>query len=214
LLTLSTLAILDGVSQPYHHGNLRQALLETATALAREAGPDAVVLREVARRTGVSHNAAYRHFADRDALLAAIADEAMGQLEQLMRRRLAEATATDVHARTRKRLRATGRAYVEFALGEPGLFEVAFDGFALFDEDDTYCPPIEGAFGLLNTVLDEGVAVGTVDPAHRSGAEVTCWAAVHGFAVLHQRGPLKVVPESERSAALEGMLDNLERALA
>jgi AcrR family transcriptional regulator len=202
------------VSQPYHHGNLRQALLETATALAREAGPDAVVLREVARRTGVSHNAAYRHFADRDALLEEIANEAMAQLERLMLQRMGEVNATDRHERARRRLRATGRAYVEFALSEPGLFEVAFDGFTLLDADDAYCTPLEGPFGLLNVVLDEGVVAGVVTPEHRQGAEVTCWAAVHGFAVLHQRGPLKPVPAAERAASLEIMIDGLERALA
>src|SRR6478672_11037626 len=112
-------------AQPYHHGNLRPVLVDTAVELARTSGPDGVVLREVARRTGVSHNAAYRHFADRDELLAEIASLASAQLEQAMQRRLDGVRETDPAQRARARLRATGRAYVEFALSEPGLFTVA-----------------------------------------------------------------------------------------
>src|SRR5262245_66272447 len=66
-------------TQPYHHGNLRPVLVDTAVELARSTGPDGVVLREVARRAGVSHNAAYRHFEDRAALLAEVADSAMAE---------------------------------------------------------------------------------------------------------------------------------------
>ena len=64
----------------YHHGNLRESLIEAGIELARSQGPDGVVLREVARRAGVSHNAAYRHFADREALLAEIARHGMREL--------------------------------------------------------------------------------------------------------------------------------------
>ena len=71
-------------AQPYHHGNLRPVLVDTAVELARTTGPDGVVLREVARRAGVSHNAAYRHFDDRAALLAEVSDRAMSDLEQAM----------------------------------------------------------------------------------------------------------------------------------
>src|SRR3954452_24905446 len=110
----------------YHHGNLRPALIECAVELARVKGPDGVVLREVARRTGVSHNAAYRHFADRDELLAEVARWGMGRLEQAMVDRLAKVRNRDPAVRALRRLREVGRAYVEFALAEPGLFEVAF----------------------------------------------------------------------------------------
>src|SRR3954468_3129329 len=122
---LSTLRYSSAVSS-YHHGNLRPALVEAAAELARVSGPDGVVLREVARQTGVSHNAAYRHFADRDELLAEVAALGMAQLEQAMRDRLAAVRTRDPVQRARRRLRATGRAYVEFALAEPGMFEVAF----------------------------------------------------------------------------------------
>src|ERR1700750_2969719 len=94
-------------TQPYHHGNLRPVLVDTAVELARTTGPDGVVLREVARRAGVSHNAAYRHFEDRDALLAEVADRAMAELEAAMRRRIDRVTLADPTDRALERLRET-----------------------------------------------------------------------------------------------------------
>src|SRR3954469_7865232 len=96
--SLSTLAYHGRVTdriQPYHHGNLRPVLVDTAVELARTAGPDAVVLREVARRAGVSHNAAYRHFADRAALLGEVSGRAMADLERAMTTRIEAVTAED-----------------------------------------------------------------------------------------------------------------------
>ena len=82
-------------AQPYHHGNLRPVLVDTAVELARSTGPDGVVLREVARRAGVSHNAAYRHFSDRAALLAEVSDRAYADLERAMLDRIATVTEED-----------------------------------------------------------------------------------------------------------------------
>jgi hypothetical protein len=88
-----------------------------------------------------------------------------------------------------------------------------FGGFKLGAQEDSYQPSVEGPYVLLNQVLDEGVAAGAIDPAHRPGADVSCWSAVHGFAVLHQRGPLRLIPRADRDAALEGMLDVVEQGL-
>ncbi len=161
----------------YHHGNLRASLIDTGVELARAHGPDGVVLREVARRAGVSHNAAYRHFADREALLAEIARLGMKELRAAMQRELDAAEAEDHpddRARAEARLRATGRAYVDFAIAQPGLFDVAFS--AIPDEDglDADTDP----YDLLTQVLDEGVAAGAVSPscgrARRSCAGRPC----------------------------------------
>ena len=194
------------MTRSYHHGNLRPVLVETAAELARVHGPDGVVLREVARRTGVSHNAAYRHFADREELLAEVAQLGMAQLEQAMLDRMATVRTRDPQRRAVRRLRETGRAYVHFALAEPGLFEVAFS------------TPIEehgdgGPYALLNQVLDELVDVGALPPDRRPGADVMCWAGVHGFAMLHLRGPLRDVPEPDRELLLDRCLDLVELAL-
>ena len=198
--------------QPYHHGNLRPVLVDTAVELARTTGPDGVVLREVARRAGVSHNAAYRHFQDRAALLSEVSDRAMGDLERAMLTRIDAVRLTDPTARATERLRETGRAYVDFALREPGLFAVAFtapEGPAVHQDTTT----LTGPYAVLNGVLDELVECGAVTAAHRQGADVACWAIVHGFASLHVDGPLREVPEQMRAPLLESVLDVIERGL-
>lgn len=208
--------------RPYHHGNLRAALLDAGVELARAQGPDGVVLREVARRTGVSHNAAYRHFADRDELLGEIATVAAERLEEFMRRRLDQLDEPDSARLAVARLHEVGRAYVEFALAEPGLFAVAFSeeragageatapdrgGESLADLGSA------GAYLLLGRCLDDLVAVGAMPAERRPGADVGCWAAVHGFAVLCLTGPLRELPEAERDGALDVLLGVVERGL-
>src|SRR5215475_13161821 len=105
----------------YHHGNLKSVLLDAGVALIGEVGPQGFTIREVARRAGVSHNAPYRHFRDKDELLEAIAVEGFERLTIAMgKRSLAGATAAD-------RLRLCGCAYVDFALRWPQHFLVMFD---------------------------------------------------------------------------------------
>ena len=199
-------------TQPYHHGNLRPVLVDTAVELARSTGPDGVVLREVARRAGVSHNAAYRHFEDRAALLAEVADRAMAELEKAMRERADAVTSADVVERATQRLGETGRAYVAFAIDEPGLFAVAFtapEGVAAHRDPEI----LTGPYAFLNEVLDELVDVGALAPEHRQGADAACWAMVHGFAELHVNGPLREVPAQLREEMLESVLGVIQRGL-
>ena len=196
------------MASSYHHGNLRSSLIDAAVELARESGADGVVVREAARRTGVSHNAAYRHFADREELIAEVAAVSLAALADAMSRKINRARAQGPQGRALARLRAVGRAYVEFALKEPGLFTVAFAG-----------PPIDsaaatGPYEVLGSVLDECLAAGAMSPAKRPGAEISCWSAVHGFATLHLNGPLSATPKRARDRLLETMLSGIEDALA
>lgn len=200
---------------PYHHGRLREALVETGFAMAREAGPDGVALREVARRVGVSHNAAYRHFADRDELLSEIAAEAGDLLTETMRTRVdALATGGKPAARALARLREVGRAYIEFALAEPGLFRVVFSAKVDDAEDSPEGPSREGPYGVLNEILDELVEAGYLAPPRRAGSEVVCWAAVHGFSELCLDGPLRLLPAEAREVLVERLLGVIEVGLA
>src|ERR1700752_5039544 len=177
--------------KPYHHGALNSALVEASIALAREGGPDRVVLREAARAAGVSHSAAYRHFAHREALLAEVSRHARGELAAEMRRRVARARGP------RQRLRAVGVAYIDFALSEPGLFRTAFTSHPatspVADRDRADVESVgDGAdpFEILGEELDKSRAAGLLNPHRRPGAEIAAWSAVHGLANLLLDGPL------------------------
>jgi AcrR family transcriptional regulator len=174
----------------YHHGDLRHALVEAATELARSGGVDGVVLREAARRVGVSPSAAYRHFPSRDGLLAAVGAAAR---ERLARRMLA-ADAGDA----RDHFRATGRAYIDFALEEPGLFDVAFRPCP----PDLYVPDDPSPYRVLSAALDALDAAGAL-AVPRAGAEEPAWAAVHGAAVLLGE---RMIPATDRTRVAEATL--------
>jgi len=107
--------------RPYHHVQLKQTLLDAAVALIAEVGPQAFTLREVARRAGVSHNAPYRHFEDKDDLLAAVAAQGFDRLTESMRKAMTKGRTAA------KRLSLAGRGYAQFALRWPQHILVMFD---------------------------------------------------------------------------------------
>lgn len=199
----------------YHHGNLRSALIDEAWELARTSAPEKVTVREVARRAGVSHNAAYRHFADRQELMSSIADRALATLAEMMRDRIAT-VSTDQHPASiaRDRFRETARAYASFAIDEPHLFQVAFHAeFSRPGVSPDVSERRGGPYAILHSVLDEMVEVGEIPPERRSDAEMVCWASVHGFAELCIKGPLGLLPEDERDNIFERLLVTLLHGL-
>jgi len=190
--------------KPYHHGHLREALVEAALAAARTDGPGAVVLRAATRAAGVSPNAAYRHFTDRDDLLRAVAARCQQRMAALMRARLAGTGPLPGPDGAWQRLRTAGHAYVEFALAEPGWFATAFAiplGPPAAPEGDP------GLFGILVAVLDELASSGAIPSAARPGAEYVAWSAVHGIATLLTSGSLRGLPAAERDAAVERVIN-------
>ncbi|AYF98665.1 TetR/AcrR family transcriptional regulator [Protaetiibacter intestinalis] len=200
----------------YRHGDLRQALLDAGIELAREGGPDAVVLREATRRAGVSPNAAYRHFADRAALVQAVSDAAQGHAARSIEQELAQVPpGTDV-AGAQERLRAVGIGYLRFARDEPGLFRAAFSVPA--DLNRAFGPEKAGPggrspFGLLSQVLDELVATGALPPERRPGAELLAWSSVHGLAMLVLEGPLRGLDRDTATAAGRALVEMVVRGL-
>ena len=177
----------------YHHGDLRAALVEAALELARSTGAEAIVLREVTRRAGVTPRAAYRHFADRDALVRAVAQRALARLAAAIEERMRAAGVPDGMAM----LQAVGESYIAFALDEPGLFDVAF--FAMDDMVNSGAPESAAACGLspfqlLEVALETLVREGRLPAGDVGDAVITCWSGVHGFATLTARGPLRELP--------------------
>ncbi|MQY10523.1 hypothetical protein SRB5_06310 [Streptomyces sp. RB5] len=195
----------SGTRTGYHHGDLENALVAAATELAREGGPEAVVLREAARRVGVSPTAAYRHFANQADLLHAV--KAKGQ-RRLARTMAGLAEGLGAQGGPRERFYRLGQGYVRFAVEEPGLYRTAFCHVSV--------APLQGsregggdmssAFDLLVGVLDELESAGVLRPGLREGAEFAAWSAVHGLAMLILDGSLAVLPEPALEQAIDRTL--------
>jgi AcrR family transcriptional regulator len=164
----------------YHHGDLRRALVGNALALLEQGSAGEFSLREVARLSGVSATAVYRHFPDKDALYAALVVEGFERLADAQ-----EAAGAGLSDR-RAAFRATGRAYVHFALANPALFRLmssrahAATATAMADAEDG--APLNRAKQLL---LDHVAALHPhASAAERAVTVIQAWALVHGLAVL------------------------------
>jgi AcrR family transcriptional regulator len=207
----------------YHHGDLANALTAAATQLARQGGPDAVVLREAARQVGVSATAAYRHFTGHGDLIHAVKAHAADQLATSMRTELAKTPAErDPRDEAMRRMRALGLGYVRFALAEPGLFRTAFcrpgsltpagqseptpDGL---EHDLALVPPYQ----MLVESIDALVTVGLLSAERRPWAETFAWASVHGLSMLLLDGPLRHCPDAEREQIIERVLAGVAAGL-
>jgi AcrR family transcriptional regulator len=159
-----------------------------------------VVLRAATRRAGVSPGAAYRHFADRDDLLRAVARRCLDHMADLMELRLRGTERLTGRDKAWTRLHVAGRAYVEFATSEPGWFHTAF---AIPVEPEPTRPGgSRGLYQILSDLLDELVATQAISVEARVGAEYVAWSAVHGIATLLAGGSLRDLPASERDAAI------------
>jgi AcrR family transcriptional regulator len=190
--------------RPYHHGNLRQVLLDAGVALIRKVGPKSFTMREVARRAGVSHNAPYRHFRDKDDLVSAIVGQGFERLSAAM---IGQAAAGKTGV---ERLELCGLAYVNFALRWPGHFTAMFDlaprsGEGSLQVDDAASAG-EMAFqtlvGFIVQCQNEKVFP-EVDPLPFA---LMAWSVVHGIAKLAVSGNL--------SSKKEDILDFTSKATA
>jgi AcrR family transcriptional regulator len=167
----------------YHHGALRPALIAAARTLLDEGGPDAVGLREAARRVGVSATATYRHFKDKDALLAALAVEGFREFGAAL---AASESASEP-------LPAMGAAYIDFALAKPGMFRLMFSPLLAARRDDE---ELQTAANAAFATLNRGVGTRAAAPpsAQILAAAIAAWSLVHGLSHLILDG---VLPKSE-----------------
>jgi AcrR family transcriptional regulator len=164
--------------RPYHHGNLRAALLAQAEQTLREHGLDGLSLRELARQIGVSHGAPRRHFADRQALLDALAESGFGRLGAQLRA-AAESAGEDYEAR----LRAIGLAYVRFAISDPALLELMFAGKER-EQARVLHEAADRAFSIILELIEEGQANGALEPGEPERIGLLLFATMQGIAAL------------------------------
>ncbi|MFD3924189.1 TetR/AcrR family transcriptional regulator [Streptomyces sp. NPDC058595] len=212
----------QGAKAGYHHGDLRNALITAGVELATDGGPAKVVLREAARRAGVSPTAAYRHFAGQGDLLFAVKIHAQQLLADAMECVAAGLPADDrPGAAAERRLAAIGRGYVGFALEHPGLFRTAFSHAVPGTDEDTgwggVTPPADNpqyrSYNLLSRALDELVATGRMPAPNRPGAEAAAWSTAHGLAMLLLDGPMARLPAADRDAVIGRTTDTIVAGL-
>lgn len=184
----------ESSTRRYHHGDLRAAVLRAAGEVLAEAGPDAVSLREVARRAGVSHAAPYRHFPDRESLLAELAAEGF---EELGRR-----------ADQAEGLAAFGRLYVDYALEAPGRFALMFSA----QLERGRHARLAQASAALKQRLESAIAVTATDSDQQIAA-TAAWSLVHGLAHLLLAERLGPLTERDREALVIGITELFGRGL-
>jgi AcrR family transcriptional regulator len=168
----------------YHHGNLRETLRDAAIRLIAEVGPTAFTLREVARRAGVSHNAPYRHFQDKDDLLAAVGAEGFRELKEAMLNAALQQT------NALERLKRSGLAYVSFALRRPEHFTVMFDAPTPKRKSDVLAAAGKQAFDTLISFVKNCQDEGQLPPGNPLEFALLAWTMVHGIAKLATTGRL------------------------
>jgi len=196
------------MKKPYHHGNLRAALLAAARARLTEGAEATLSLRDLAARVGVSVNATYRHFESKEALLMELAAEGFDAL----RAHMLGAVAQLGSAETIERLRATGEAYVHFAQHDPALFQLMFGREGRFAEYERFRQATEAAFAVVVGCVAAVQQVAMDDPSATKAA-IAAWSLVHGFAILSLGGYLEALPDALRPSVRE-VLKTLEVSLA
>jgi AcrR family transcriptional regulator len=181
--------LMDTPRRHYRHGNLPNALRAAARAILDEDGPDVVGLRETARRVGVSATAAYRHFNNKEDLLASVAAEGFREL----------ATALETRATESDALHTVGLAYVEFALQKRGLFRLMFGPILV---QRAKYPELDDAARAVFGLLQRAAAGANEGLREDNSAGMAAWGLVHGLSSLFIDG---LVPE----ASARGMADQI-----
>jgi len=186
----------------YHHGDLRRALVEAAFELVKEFGPAGITLREAARRAGVTHAAPYRHFADKEALLAAVAEEGFVRLRTEIEEGIVGVEPGDL-------LEIIGVIYVRFARKHPSQFRVMF-GAEMGDKRryPTLTQADQAVFDVLCKAIRTAQEAGVVAQGNPARLGMVQWSMLHGVAALVVDGQM------ERAGVREEHLDDFARRVA
>jgi AcrR family transcriptional regulator len=199
--------------KPYHHGDLRRVLIDAALQLVGEGGPDAVSVREAARRAGVSPGAPFRHFPSRDALMSAVAEEAQRRFRAEIEAALSEAPAGDPLSR----FRCLGLAYLRWAMKNPTHFEI-ISSRRFFDHDLAADVSQDNAelIDLSERTLAEAFEQGQLRSSDLKRVQIAGRALVYGFARMNIDGhfPRWGVADAEVERTAEGILDLLIEGIA
>ncbi|MEX2274725.1 MAG: TetR/AcrR family transcriptional regulator [Actinomycetota bacterium] len=169
----------------YHHGDLRRVLIQAALELIDESGLECCTLREVTRRAGVSHAAPYHHFADRSALIAAVATENLRLLADSLRR-----AGRRARGGGDARVTALGVAYVRFAAEHPARFRMLLRPEQRAGEGDNLRAGGLAIEATFREAVNAGVEDGTLAVNDVEAATIAVWSAFHGLAGLRLDGPL------------------------
>jgi len=200
----------SGRKRSYHHGNLREALIEAALRLINEKGPGGFTFAEAARAAGVSAAAPYRHFRDRDALMADVALRGYQDFRDVLSTAWADGSPTPQAAFQRM-----GRAYLDFARREPALYSAMFESGLVLADYPEVCTASDDAFGVLRTACE---ALSATAPGERKPPALMMalhiWSLSHGTASLFARGdaarrPIPMAPEDLLEAAVLVYLEGL-----
>ena len=196
----------DTPNRPYHHGDLRRAVIETALDMLREEKGWQFTLREVARRAGVSHGAPYKHFPDKAALLSELAMIGFDRLRESMLAAKPEAPKT-----LPDEIAPIARAYVAFGTDNPALYRLMFSA----EEGKTVGMHLNeralAVFDILLEILQRGQAAGSIRKRPIKGQAAAGWGLIHGMTMLAIDGLL--MPEKVGSAPLDAALSTLVEGL-
>ncbi|WP_199610500.1 TetR/AcrR family transcriptional regulator [Flocculibacter collagenilyticus] len=163
----------------YHHGNLRQALMNTALQHIKAGGAEKLSLRAVARDLSVSQSAIYRHFSDKNSLLTAIVSQGFDMLRAAMQQAVHTHPDDPVLA-----LRSTGRAYIVFACSHPETYRLMFGirNHELETEELEACA--SDGYCILTGIIEDGLTKGIFKDIPSEQLALSAWSIVHGFASL------------------------------
>jgi AcrR family transcriptional regulator len=193
----------DTDPKPYHHGDLRRAIIDTALETLQEQQGWQFTLREIARRANVSHSAPYRHFPDKAALLHELALIGFDRLRETLEAALASGPEQDAPAR----LLALAYAHLDFGAAHPELYRLMFAPDAGEPTDIHLDPRAQAPFRLVIEVLEHGQQAGTIRARSALGQATACWAHLHGLTMLAIGG--RLVREKVGDHAIEDALTTL-----